>query len=85
MRPTWLAQGPLNHNWIQSHEGDRDAVDRYSNGLFSFSKIERATYLDVSVRYLTAGTDPEYDTICTFSRENLSATSVAFVDILPLG
>jgi transposase len=56
----------------------------YSNGIFSSRKIERATYRDISVRYLTADTHPDHDTICKFRRENLSAISVAFVDILQL-
>ena len=49
-----------------------------------FRKIERATYRDVSVRYLSADTHPDHDTICKFRRENLSAISTAFVDILQL-
>jgi len=56
----------------------------YSNGIFSSRKIERATYRDISVRYLSADTHPDHDTICKFRRENLSAISVAFVDILQL-
>jgi transposase len=56
----------------------------YSNGIFSSRKIERATYRDISVRYLTADTHPDHDTICKFRRENLSAISAAFVDILQL-
>jgi transposase len=56
----------------------------YSNGIFSSRKIERATYRDISVRYLTADTHPDHDTICKFRRENLSAISTAFVEILQL-
>lgn len=56
----------------------------YCNGIFSSRKIERATYRDVAVRYLTADTHPDHDTICKFRRENLSAISKAFVDILEL-
>jgi transposase len=56
----------------------------YCNGIFSSRKIERATCRDVAVRYLTADTHPDHDTICKFHRENLPAISAAFVDILEL-
>lgn len=56
----------------------------YSNGIFSSRKIERATYRDVAVRYLTGDTHPDHDTICTFRRENLAAISEAFIQILQL-
>ena len=56
----------------------------YSNGIFSSRKIERATYRDVAVRFLTADTHPDHDTICTFRRKNLPAVSKAFVEILQL-
>jgi len=56
----------------------------YANGLFSSRRIERATYRDVAVRYLTADTHPDHDTICAFRRNNLDAIAVAFVDVLEL-
>jgi chromatin segregation and condensation protein Rec8/ScpA/Scc1 (kleisin family) len=56
----------------------------YANGLFSSRRIERATYRDVAVRYLTADTPPDHDTICAFRRNNLDAIAVAFVDVLEL-
>lgn len=56
----------------------------YANGIFSSRKIERATYRDVGVRYLTGDTHPDHDTICTFRRENFSAITEAFVDLLEL-
>jgi transposase len=56
----------------------------YANGIFSSRKIERATYRDISVRYLTADTHPDHDTICTFRRKNFAAISEAFVDVLEL-
>lgn len=31
----------------------------YANGLFASRKIERATYRDVAIRYLCAGTTPQ--------------------------
>jgi transposase len=56
----------------------------YANSIFSSRKIERATYRDISVRYLTADTHPDHDTICTFRRNNFAAISEAFVDVLEL-
>jgi len=56
----------------------------YANGIFSSRRIERATYRDVAVRYLTADTHPDHDTICTFRRENLEAIAEAFVKVLEL-
>jgi len=56
----------------------------YANGIFSSRKIERATYRDVAVRYLTAGTHPDHDTICKFRRENLDAFRDSFIDVLEL-
>lgn len=56
----------------------------YANGVFSSRRIERATYRDVAVRYLTADTHPDHDTVCTFRRNNFEAIAAAFVDVLEL-
>jgi transposase len=56
----------------------------YANGLFSSRRIERATYRDVAVRYLTADTHPDHDTLCAFRRNNLAALATAFVAVLEL-
>ena len=56
----------------------------YAHGIFSSRKIERASYLNVAVRYLTADTHPDHDTICTFRRRNFAAISEAFVQVLQL-
>ena len=56
----------------------------YANGIFSSRRIERATYRDVAVRYLTADLHPDHDTICTFRRNNREAIARAFVDVLEL-
>lgn len=56
----------------------------YANGVFSSRRIERATYRDVAVRYLTADTHPDHDTICAFRRKNLEAIATAFVAVLEL-
>jgi len=56
----------------------------YANGIFSSRRIERATYRDVAVRFLTGDTHPDHDTICTFRRENFAAVSEAFLQVLEL-
>ena len=56
----------------------------YANGIFGSRRIERATYRDVAVRYLTADTHPDHDTICAFRRRNVEAVSAAFLEVLKL-
>jgi transposase len=56
----------------------------YANGVFSSRRIERATYRDVAVRFLSGDTHPDHDTICTFRRENFEAVSEAFLEVLRL-
>jgi transposase len=56
----------------------------YANGIFSSRRIERATYHHVAVRYLTADTHPDHDTIATFRRENFDAVAACFVHVLEL-
>ena len=57
----------------------------YCNGVFASRRIERATYRDVAVRYLTGDTHPDHDTICEFRRENGKVVKEAFVEVLRLG
>jgi hypothetical protein len=59
-------------------------IDCYANGIFSSRRIERATYRDIAVRYLTGNTHPDHDTICTFRRNNQEAIAAAFVEVLEL-
>lgn len=56
----------------------------YANGIFSSRRIERASYRDIGVRYITANCQPDHDTICKFRRENLSAISESFLQVLLL-
>ena len=56
----------------------------YANGIFSSRRIERATYRDIGVRYVTANTHPDHDTVCTFRRENFEAVHESFVQVLLL-
>ncbi len=56
----------------------------YANGIFSSRRIERATYRDIAVRYLTADTHPDHTTISEFRRRNVEAFSEAFLHVLIL-
>lgn len=56
----------------------------YAQGLFSSRQIERATYQNLSVRYLAANTHPDHDTIAKFRRENGVLIRRAFVQLLQL-
>jgi transposase len=56
----------------------------YGQGLFSSRVIERATYSQVSVRYLCGNEHPDHDTIATFRRENMSLLESCFVAVLQL-
>lgn len=51
----------------------------YSQGIYSSRKIERATYSNVSIRYLTANHHPDHDTIAAFRRKNKEFIKQAFV------
>ena len=50
----------------------------YAHGVFSSRAIERATYDDIGVRYITGDTHPDHDTVCKFRRENRELIKVAF-------
>jgi transposase len=54
----------------------------YANGLFSSRRIERATHRDLGVRFVSANTHPDHDTIAAFRRQNRPAFEAAFLDIL---
>jgi transposase len=56
----------------------------YASGIFSSRRIERATYRDIAVRYLTADKHPDHDTIAKFRRENFDAIAESFVGVLEL-
>jgi transposase len=56
----------------------------YANGLFSSRRIQRATYRDLAVRYLTGDTHPDHDTICAFRRDNARLVQEAFKHVLRL-
>ena len=54
----------------------------YATGTFSSRKIEKLTYENVAVRFLSGDTHPDHDTICTFRRENKELMESAFHRIL---
>jgi transposase len=56
----------------------------YATGTFSSRRIEAATYQNLSVRYLSADTHPDHDTIATFRRQNGALMQRAFVQVLEL-
>jgi transposase len=56
----------------------------YATGVFGSRRIEQATYDNVAVRFITADTHPDHDTICTFRRENKPLLSELFVKVLEL-
>lgn len=56
----------------------------YGQGIFSSRKIEAQTYRDVAVRYITADTHPDHDTIAAFRRNNAQLVEQAFVELLHL-
>ena len=56
----------------------------YANGIFSSRRIERATRRDIGVRFVTANSHPDHDTIATFRRDNLAAVGESFLQVLLL-
>ncbi len=56
----------------------------YATGTFGSRRIEQSTHDNVAVRFITADTHPDHDTICTFRRENGPLLSESFVKVLQL-
>lgn len=56
----------------------------YAIGIFGSRRIEQSTHDNVAVRFITADTHPDHDTICTFRRENKPLLSELFVKVLEL-
>lgn len=56
----------------------------YSMGVYSSRRIERATYRDVGVRFLTGDTHPDHDTICSFRRNHFDLVEQVFVHVLKM-
>lgn len=56
----------------------------YASGIFSSRQIERATHRNVSVRFVAANSHPDHDTIAKFRRDNATAFTAAFAQVLLL-
>ncbi len=56
----------------------------YCVGIVSSRKIERACYEDLAFRGLTGNQQPDHSRISEFSRRNLDALKVLFIQILRL-
>lgn len=56
----------------------------YSHGVTSSRKIEKLTYRDVSVRFITGNHHPDHDTICPFRRNNGDLFRHTFTTVLGL-
>lgn len=56
----------------------------YAGGVFTSRRIERATWRDVAVRYITGDHHPDHDTIARFRRENGPLFETCFVRVLEL-
>jgi transposase len=56
----------------------------YATGTFSSRRIETQTYENVAVRFLTADTHPDHDSICKFRRENKELLASAFHQVIEL-
>ena len=92
--PAWSLRGPMRSFQVndrgtgsaQYHPQTMLAllIYCYANGIFGSRRIERATYRDIGVRYVTANCHPDHDTICKFRRENFEAVSEAFLQVLLL-
>jgi len=59
-------------------------VYSYATGTFGSRRIQQSTYDNVAVRFISADTHPDHDTICTFRRENKPLLSELFVKVLEM-
>jgi transposase len=56
----------------------------YCIGLTSSRRIEKATYEDVAIRFLSADQHPDHDTIAAFRQQHLERLAALFLDALRL-
>ena len=56
----------------------------YAKGIFSSRKLERATYEQIPVLFITGGTHPDHDSINTFRKRFLGELSDLFVKLLQI-
>lgn len=84
-----IPESALHINWIGSGSDQFPPrmmlallIYGYITGRFSSREIEAATYSDVGMRYLSANTHPDHDTLCSFRRQNEELFKEAFVRVL---
>jgi len=56
----------------------------YANGIFGSRRIERASYRDLGVRFVSADLHPDHATIAAFRRASGAAFEAAFAQVLLL-
>lgn len=56
----------------------------YCTGTYSSRKLERKTYDDIAVRFLTADQHPDHDTIAAFRQKHLNELAGLFLQVLLL-
>jgi transposase len=56
----------------------------YATGLFSWRRLEQATYGSVPGRMICGDTHPDHDTICVFRRESQALSQETFVRVLEM-
>jgi transposase len=54
----------------------------YATGVYSSRRIEAATYESIAFRYISANTQPDHDSLCTFRKSFLEEIEVLFVQLL---
>ncbi len=54
----------------------------YATGTFSSRALERASYDSIAVRYITANTHPDHDTINSFRKRFLKQIETIFIQVL---
>lgn len=54
----------------------------YATGTFSSRALERASYDSIAVRYITANTHPDHDTINSFRKRFIKETEAIFLQVL---
>jgi transposase len=54
----------------------------YATGVFSSRALERASYDSIAVRYITANTHPDHDTINSFRQRFLKQIEAIFIQVL---
>ena len=54
----------------------------YATGVYSSRRIEAATHESIAFRYISANTQPDHDSLCTFRKRFLKEIEVLFVQVL---